>query len=358
MAKAAKTVLYLTDKNLLIQTERSLVKSIIFPQELLEDQHVVDLDAFTTFLIKELDPFVKKISPVIVILGSGILFQSFVTKKEEVTIAQDTLRSTLPFPQEYVSEKTISTPTKIYLLATHRLYMQALINACREIRIELQSVLPLTLFSDEEKIEKLKKPDVKAILSKKKLHAIGNFLEIVPVTPVENSRQISEEIVDQSLTGSYRKVTAWNVSRLLIILGFLIVLTVLMGGLLYVQYLHVSGLSKQVESTVVPTQIPTPTAIVGEDPANLKVVVMNGTGIAGQAGRVKDLLSEAGYTNVITENSETKDYQKTEIIFSSKVSEKQQSEIKELLLKTFTAVTSKTDTKADKDIQITTGEEK
>ncbi len=358
MAKAAKTVLYLTDKNLLIQTEKSLVKSITFPQVLLEDQHVVDLDAFTTFLIKELDTLAKKISPVIVILGTGILFQSFVTKKEEVTIGQDTLRSTLPFPQEYVSEKTILTPTKIYLLATHKLYMQALINACREIGIELQSVLPLTLFSDEEKVEKLKKPDVKAILSKKKLHAVGNFLEVVPVTPVEELERVQEGAVGESFTGSYRKVTAWNVSRLLIILGFLIVLTILMGGLLYVQYLHVSGLSKQAESTVVPTQIPTPTTIAEEDPANLKVVVINGTGIAGQAGRVKDLLFEAGYTDATTENSETKDSQKTEIVFSSKVSEKQQSEIKELLLKTFTAVTSKIDTEADKDIQITTGEEK
>lgn len=357
MAKASKTILYLTDKNLLIQTEKSLVKSITFPQAILEDQHVVDLDAFTTFLIKELDTLAKKISPVIVILGTGILFQSFVTKKEEVTIAQDALRSALPFPQEFVSEKTISTPTKIYLLATHKLYMQALINACREIGIELQSVLPLTLFSDEEKVEKLKESDVKAILSKKKLHAVGNFLEVVPVIPVEELEQVPEG-AGESLTGSYRKVTAWNVSRLLIILGFLIVLTILMGGLIYVQYLHVSGLSKQAESTVVPTQIPTPTTIAEEDPVNLKVVVINGTGIAGQAGRVKDLLFEAGYTDATTENSETKDSQKTEIVFSLKVSEKQQSEIKELLLKTFAAVTSKIDTAADKDIQITTGEEK
>ncbi|MBI5045048.1 MAG: LytR C-terminal domain-containing protein [Candidatus Levybacteria bacterium] len=365
MAKSVKTVLYLTDKNLFVQTEKSVIKSITFPPELLEENHVSDLEAFTAFLIKELTPLVKKISPAVVVLGSGILFQSFVTKKEEVTLAQDALKSTLPFPKEFASEKTISTPTKTYLLATHRLYLQALTQGCEEIGIELRAVLPLTLFSDEDYANELNESEVKTILTEKKLYAIGDFLEVVPVAPTEDvPTKESGNAPDDALPaesntkGSYGKITAWNVSRLLVVLGFLIVLTSLMGGLLYIQYRHLSSVPKVTEDSALPTSTPVPTKVEEVKKSELTVIVMNGTGTAGQAGRVRDLLSAIDYENISTENADSNEYEKTEIVFSSKVSMDQQNEIKELLLKTFSTVTSKVDSTATNDIQVITGEEK
>ncbi len=47
--------------------------------------------------------------------------------------------------------------------------------------------------------------------------------------------------------------------------------------------------------------------------------------------------------------------EKTEVVFSSKVSQKQQQEIKDLLLESFTAVTTSIDPAAIIDITVITG---
>ncbi len=58
-----------------------------------------------------------------------------------------------------------------------------------------------------------------------------------------------------------------------------------------------------------PTAVPTPVI----DKTILKIQVLNGSGTAGEAGKMKTLLEEKGYTVVGTGNAKTYDYEKTEI---------------------------------------------
>lgn len=58
-----------------------------------------------------------------------------------------------------------------------------------------------------------------------------------------------------------------------------------------------------------PTAVPTPAI----DKTTLKIQVLNGSGTAGEAGKMKSLLEEKGYTVVGTGNAKTYDYDKTEI---------------------------------------------
>jgi hypothetical protein len=63
--------------------------------------------------------------------------------------------------------------------------------------------------------------------------------------------------------------------------------------------------------TAVPTNTPTPTP--EPDRESLRVKVLNGSGTAGKASDVKAILSEAGYTDILTGNADSFDYEKTEI---------------------------------------------
>ncbi|OGK31161.1 hypothetical protein A3F29_01045 [Candidatus Roizmanbacteria bacterium RIFCSPHIGHO2_12_FULL_33_9] len=58
-----------------------------------------------------------------------------------------------------------------------------------------------------------------------------------------------------------------------------------------------------------PTPTPTPKVIKEE----LRVKILNGSGIAGRAGEVEDIVNELGYTETVTDNAENFDYTTTEI---------------------------------------------
>jgi hypothetical protein len=62
-----------------------------------------------------------------------------------------------------------------------------------------------------------------------------------------------------------------------------------------------------VEPTVAPTSSPSATV----DVSKVDVAVFNGSGIAGEAGKVKTILEDAGFTVTSTANAATYDYTKT-----------------------------------------------
>ena len=68
--------------------------------------------------------------------------------------------------------------------------------------------------------------------------------------------------------------------------------------------------------TVMPTK-PTPkltsTPLPKVNKSQLKIKVLNGSGIKGKASEVKDLLKEKGYQEILTGNADSFDYQQTEI---------------------------------------------
>ncbi len=43
----------------------------------------------------------------------------------------------------------------------------------------------------------------------------------------------------------------------------------------------------------------------------MKIKVLNGAGVAGKAGEVQTILQEAGYQEIITDNADNFDYEKT-----------------------------------------------
>jgi hypothetical protein len=107
-------------------------------------------------------------------------------------------------------------------------------------------------------------------------------------------------------------------------------------------------------ATPTPTTFePTPT-VVQLDKKELDIKVLNGTGISGLAAKVKTSLEKLGYTNIETSNADSKDYEVTEVRFSSKVSQEVRDEIIRELEKSFESVKAVGDSKSS-DIEIITG---
>ena len=71
--------------------------------------------------------------------------------------------------------------------------------------------------------------------------------------------------------------------------------------------------------TITPPVKPSPKKIASPTPAvkkdELKIKVLNGSGTAGKASEVKDLLKEKGYQEILTGNADNFDYEQTELQF-------------------------------------------
>lgn len=360
-----QAVFYLTHTSLVIQTEKKVVASLELA-EFVDGDEVKDEAALTLFLKDHLEPLAKKIDQAVVVLGLGLLHQKAVEKDGSIDDARKELQENVSLPKESIQEKVIETQAKSYLLLTNKDYYSVLVKVARDSGIDVLAVLPLSLFSDGEEAT-LSKDEVKTILSKEELYEAGNFLEINNIQDNESEKKekiefaeknTPDEAVEDTSIAPYETITFWNKSRLLLILGFLIVMTGLLGGLIYLQQTHQSILP-MAKPTPTPTEAPTPTptppAVAKSD---LTVEVQNGTGTPGQAAKAKGLMEGLEYTKITTGNADTTDHETTEVVFSSKVSESQQKEIKDLLLKSFNVVTTKVNPSATTDILITTGTEK
>ena len=81
-------------------------------------------------------------------------------------------------------------------------------------------------------------------------------------------------------------------------------------------------------STPMPTSTPTPAEISLLD---YKIQVLNGSGVAGQAVVVRNLLEKEGAKEVTTDNADSFDHKDTEVKLKKEAGEKAFTKIKEIL---------------------------
>lgn len=65
--------------------------------------------------------------------------------------------------------------------------------------------------------------------------------------------------------------------------------------------------------SIVPTAVPSPTPTPSFKKEDLKIKILNGSGIAGKAVEVRDILKEGEYQEIVTGNADNFDYEITEI---------------------------------------------
>lgn len=111
------------------------------------------------------------------------------------------------------------------------------------------------------------------------------------------------------------------------------------------------------EATIgsVDTTTPTPVATPADKTA-VKISVLNGTGIAGEAGLLVEQLKQLGYTNVTAGNATTQNATDTQVTYAATVGQDVITEITGKLQGMYTSVTTNNSTlPSGTDIQIVTG---
>lgn len=145
------------------------------------------------------------------------------------------------------------------------------------------------------------------------------------------SEPVKNPTSEPAITARRRKKDSKLNKKLLIfiIIGILIVIGVVF-------------LLKEPNIEVEPTQAPTETPVQEQNPTptetpepidkeNISIQVLNGTGISGQAGYLKDQLQSLGYSDVEVGNADEQDYEETQVTYSSSLDDRVKQELTDRL---------------------------
>jgi hypothetical protein len=149
-----------------------------------------------------------------------------------------------------------------------------------------------------------------------------------------------------------------NWKWLIILVLFLIVI----GGVTFFVFKSSKSSSSdtatpEATSGLTDVQTPEPTATpAAVDKSKVNISVLNGTGIAGEAGILTTQLKDLGYTNVTPGNASTQNSTDTQVTFSSSMSQDVINEITAKLQSIYTSVTTGNSAlPSGTDIQVITG---
>lgn len=293
---------------------------------------------------------IKK-QPAILVLAEEILFEKTIPlgdiKLLDERIADFT--GMIPVESGKLTKKSVELENNIKLFAANKDLFEKIMEILGKSGFEVLAVVPLSLYSADNE---LSEEAIKKIYQDKQFLKKTNFLS----------------------DGFAHENTGQNRIILTIIL-FLLVIISIMGFLLIGPYLKLPlpffPLKKEVKLTQVdlktsPAPVGTESAALKDstqsatlDKAQLKVTVLNGTGIAGQAAKAKNLLTGLGLLKIETGNAQGAYAEDTVVVFSPQVANDLQEEIINLLQENFNNVsTQKEASSSGTDILITTGKPK
>lgn len=352
------TVLFLRPNDLFIFTKLGQ-KQIVFPTAVIKNQEVVDKKLFEKLLRDFFSRSPKQSATLF--LSHAIVFDSSV-KVEMQTVVEDELGKFLdsvPLPALHIATKVIQTPQRDFFYATNGDIYETIIAIAGQYGWRIKYVVPLSLFDDILKGQQISYAFFLRAAAKKKLLERGNFL---PRQNVSDRKLEAGGLQPQEKEG--RKIPL----KQYLMLG--VSLLMFSGALLFMAYnFHFFPFSLQAQPmrAVVAEPLPqpvvssAPTSVITEDvklkKEDIKIQVLNGSEIAGQAGRLKDQLEALGYANVEIGNAEGPISNATIVIFSENVAQNLQDEIMIELKKTFTSVEMQQLPEIEGfDVSITTGD--
>lgn len=157
--------------------------------------------------------------------------------------------------------------------------------------------------------------EVKNIANKEDLSAGQNQgikTDEVAVENVMEAKEKSRNDAPQAGKSGFRKI-------ILIFIAVLLAVGLTTGGIFtYERFLEETPSSTPESDSIIPTIIiaePTPTEVLSV--AELKIQVLNGSGVAGKANKAKEYLEGLGYENIEIGNAGSFDYRKTVLSIKS-----------------------------------------
>lgn len=322
---------------------------LAFPPEIVKYEEIIDEAKFenlvSTFLQKELASGQR----ITILLSPDVLFQKTILQKDNNSEEAETQKfaGEIPFDAAKTAQIKVTLADKIFLIATNKKLYLPIVASVQKLASQVEAVIPASLFGLNASLP-LTKKDFSQIFKNNRLIDASDFLKIpTDTTPPTDNKD----------SNFFAKI---NKNILFVGIAILIIISIL--SLVFIKQKKQSDIPKKETEITTVSPVPTPAeegtggAEIGKTKKeDLKIQILNGTGIAGQAQDLADLLNADGFTNITLGNSAITDKTQATIGFKEQVVQKDKDNLIQKLEEIFETVQIETLQESDFDIEITTG---
>jgi len=347
MFSNSKIVLYLRRNSLELYSGDRFEK-LELPTAIVDNIEIKDLVAYKKLFSDFITRLNLKKQSGLVVLADDIIFSKIISDGANDQPKIQQFIETVPFKEDKIVSKTVISDSDAMVFVTNQDIYGEVISLLESLNWTVKAVVPLNMF-------------------KSSLSLISDNID----PQIAKKIQAEHDLIDSAnfLLGSEgqtkRRAKSYPIT-LLLLLGLIVIASASLYlastfGLLKNPLEYLSS-SKQSQSLV--EESPKPTEATNSATADdirslskdgLKVQVLNGSGITGQASKVKSQLANLRFTEIETGNAIGISTEDTIVVFSDKVSAGIQTQVKTELEKTYSEVTIEEATVTQFDILITTG---
>lgn len=331
---------FLLRHNGLTVFSKDQTKELHFPTEVIRHQEIIDQKAFEKLLNTVFSYFSNQ--DTVLFLSDELVFLKSVPQSQDTVIKEEEKQftDTVPFASNHSERKTIHTKSALLLLAANSDLYKTITTIGQHYKCHIKRVIPLSLFAPLFGGQQVSYDLFAKILKEKELVKEADLLLTTKEPTIKKPLPL-KQIGLLSLSLLCLLAAVWWASTTL--------------GLLPAQ-----------KTTKQTTTLPTPTTQVTSaspevspeiEKSAIKIQVLNGSGVAGQASKIKDQLTAIDFTNIQIGNTEGPTSNATIVVFSNRVPKEYKDAILAELKKSFAAIDTQNVPTADPfDAAITIGE--
>lgn len=321
------------------------VMEIEFPSSSLRHLEVVSRDEIVKTLVDNFKSANLRGQQAILVLSDQIVFERLIPNEDPGNAQKEIARfyHDIPLEEAHIAKKLVPLKGSILALAANRQLYQIIVEVAKEFGWKIKAVIPMTPFAKLDEEVQLNPEQVNQILGADDIYKEADFLNENILAPETTDKPLEEEQNPEASTGKAKTIVTIVIA--------LFLMSLIIGSLFYFKIISLPFNLPWMNSSPAASTAPeasqsaqtTPqesTASANEQVASvsaklsradIKIHVLNGSQVAGQATKVKEKLVEIGYTNVITGNIEASEASGSSIIYSEGLEESVKEEINKLM---------------------------
>ena len=335
-------------------------QKLSFSPESIQHSEIIDKKKYSEELEKFIEGLKLKTGKGIILLSAELVYASDIdiTNKNEKDEAEKFLTA-VPLSGNNIAVISLHNKNKLRIIAANKKLYEGELEVLKISNVEIFSVAPISVFPNRTSGQEFTAQEARKITGEKKILQRYNFLQS------KDNPQGDKEMANTRDDLEVGEVGKKSMRKQYILLAIsVILLTCAIGYLLLWSKTIPNPWFKKSESlrpkpgavTVPsPTSQPKTTTNPLTDKSAIKIQILNGSGIEGQAGKLSDLLQGVGYNNVTTGNTNNLE-QRTTIMYKKLVPKDMLTDITDTIKNDFPDPTLQEASKsAEFDILITTG---
>lgn len=302
------------------ETNKNNQERYSFSSASIQHSEIVDEKKYSEELQKFIEGLKLKEGKGIVLLSAGLVYASDIniagkSEKDET----EKFLAAVPLQRSNIITITLRNKNKLRIIAANRKLYEKVLDVLQMNNIEVISVAPVSVFPNRTEDQEFTIQDAKKITGNKGILQRYDFLQS-KVTPQADKEEVSDttEEPEEETGGKSMRNQYLLLAICIIILACAIGYLLLWSNTISNPWFKTSESTKPKPTSVTTpsaTSKPSPTAEPLMDKSNIKIEILNGSGIEGQAGKLSNFLQEAGYSNVTTGNTDNSE-ERTTIVYN------------------------------------------